>query len=95
MEMACEECTTIAREMWDAYGETWLSSSRESRDAWAAIYKLRGGTEEDVLRVEELLPNAPSKSTPRIGIALRRKLVHESRTGHRVPRFYEPLAPRT
>jgi hypothetical protein len=93
--MACEECTTIAREMRDAYVETWLSSSQESRDAWAAIYKLRGGTEEDVLRVEALLPNAAPKSSPRIGVAVRRKLAHEARTGHKVPRFYEPPAPRT
>jgi hypothetical protein len=93
MAIACEECTAIAREIQEAFVETWLSASPELRDARVAIGKLRGGTEEDVLRVEELLPNAAAKSSPRIGIAIRRKLGHEARTSHRVPRPHESLAP--
>jgi hypothetical protein len=93
MKTACDECNAIAREILDAFQETWLSAGQELRDAWAAIYKLRGGTEEDVLRAEELLRNARGKCSPRIGDAIRKRLMHEARTGHRVPRFYEPLAP--
>jgi hypothetical protein len=48
--------------------------------------KLICGTEEDVLRAEELFPKAQIKSSPRIGIAIKRKFTHEALTDHRLPK---------
>jgi hypothetical protein len=83
MKAGCAECSAIAREIRDAYRETWLSASPELRLAWLATSGLRGGTEEDVLRLEELLPAAERHSSPRIGNALRRRFAHEARAGHK------------
>jgi len=87
---ACEECMAIVREVREAYRETWLSAGPEFRDAWRATYKLIGGTEEDVLRAGELLPNAATGSSPRIGNAIRRMLAHEARASHRLRDRHEP-----
>ena len=85
-KIACDDCAAIARELRTAYIETWLSAGPEFREAWLAATKLKGGTEDDVLRAEALFPKAQLKSSPRIGDALRRKFVHEATTGHTVPK---------
>ncbi len=81
---ACNECLAIAQELHAAYHE--MFSDHELRDAWLAGNKLMGGTDEDVLRAEELFPKSQIKSSPRIGIAIKRKLTHEALTGHRLPK---------
>jgi hypothetical protein len=84
---ACEECVAIARELDETHQETWLSSDQDFRDAWLARNNLIGGTEDDVLRAEALFPKARSHRSPKIGIAVGKKLIHEVLTGHRVPRL--------
>ena len=81
---ACDECIAIALEIRAAYLDTWMSADQDFREAWLAIRKLKGGTEEDVARLEELLPRARLRTSPRIGNAVLRRLVHETRAGHRV-----------
>jgi hypothetical protein len=80
----CEECKAIAQQLRQAWPETWLSAGPELRQAWVARSKLRGGTEEDVLRAEELFLKAQRQSSPRIGNAIRRKLSHQAVSGHSV-----------
>ena len=46
---ACNECEPIARKLGEAYADAWAPSDQESREAWFAIHKLKGGTEEDVV----------------------------------------------
>ena len=76
----------IARELTATYEETWLSSDQNFRDAWLARNNLIGGTEDDVLRAEALFAKSRFNSSPKIGIAVGKKLIHEALTGHRVPR---------
>ena len=83
--LVCKECRAIAQELRNAYLRTWLSAGPEFRDAWLAASKLRGGTEEDVRRAEELFPKAQLKDSPEINDALRKKYVHEAVSGHTVP----------
>jgi hypothetical protein len=82
----CQECRAIAHDIRNAYLETWLTAGPEFRDAWLAASKLMGGTEDDVLRAEELFPKAQLKGSPKIADALRRKFVHEAVSGHKVPK---------
>jgi len=80
----CDECQAITRELREAYADAWTSSDRASRDALAAIHKMMGGTEEDAERAEALIPRARFRDAPRISRALKRKLAHEARSGHKV-----------
>ena len=81
---SCHECEAIARELGEAYAEAWISCDQASRDAWVAMYQLVGGTEEDLLRAEELISHARFQDLRRLHRALRRKLVHEARSGHKI-----------
>jgi hypothetical protein len=80
--VSCDECQAIRRELAEAYTEEWASSDQATRDAWDAIYKLIGGTEDDAERVEELLPKATFRDRARMTLALRRAFVHKARAGH-------------
>jgi hypothetical protein len=82
---ACDECFAIARELTETFQEAWFSSDQNFRDAWFARNNLIGGTEDDVLRAEALFPQARLNGSPKIGIAIGKKLIHEALTGHRVP----------
>jgi hypothetical protein len=82
---ACDECVAIVRELTETYEEAWLTSDQDLRDAWLARNSLIGGTEDDVLRAEALFPKARSSGSPKISIAVGKKLIHEALTGHRVP----------
>jgi hypothetical protein len=81
---SCEECQAIARELGEAYAEAWNSADQASRDAWAATYNLIGGTENDAERAEELIPRARFRDPLPVNQALRRRFVHETRSGHKV-----------
>jgi hypothetical protein len=81
----CDECQALHRELAEAYAEAWASSDERTRDAWDAVYKMIGGTEEDVERAGELLPTATFRDRPRVTLALQKAFMHKYQTGHAVP----------
>jgi hypothetical protein len=89
--VVCGECIAIADEIIRSYREAWASADQAFRDTWEARNKLIGGTEEDVLRAEELFPKAKPIRSGRTGQAVLRKLAHEAMTGHKVPKPPFPL----
>jgi hypothetical protein len=80
----CEECRKITLELREAWTDAWLSADEEFRKTWLA---LRGGTEEDVARAEELFPkaNIERKRAERLQQAIMIKFRHEAQTGHKIP----------
>jgi hypothetical protein len=84
-QATCDECEAIAQELREAYADAWIYSDQASRDALAAIHNMMGGTEEDAERAEALIPHARFRDPLRINRALKRKLAHQARSGHRVP----------
>jgi hypothetical protein len=52
---SCRECEAILLEYRSAY-RVWLNASPETRNVYQSVAKLIGGTEEDVVRVEGLVP---------------------------------------
>ena len=85
----CDECEAIAREVASAYAEAWASSDQNTKDAWTAVYKLIGGTEQDAEKAEELTTRARFRDPLTINRALQKKFSHEARTGHRISRMSE------
>jgi hypothetical protein len=83
----CDECQAIRRELTEAYAEEWASSDKSTRDAWDAVYKMIGGTQEDAERAEELLPKAQFRDRPRIRLVVQKMDEHMARTGHAVRRI--------
>ena len=53
---SCRECEAILLEYRRAYRDFWLDASPETRNAYQSVANLIGGTEEDVVRVEGLVP---------------------------------------
>jgi len=84
----CEECETIARELREAMAGIRLSVDRTQEDRRLAVEALRGGTEEDVHRFEDLLAAPPFREAAdhasRMTRAMDLKTRHEARTGHKV-----------
>ena len=87
----CRECREIADEIIRSYEEAWGSADQSLLDAWEARNNLIGGTEEDVLRAEELFSKIKPNTSAAIGLAILRKFAHEGMTGHRVPKPPFPL----
>ena len=83
--VTCAECREIAEEILRSHCDLWISGDQAFRDAWLARNRLVGGTEEDVLRAEELFPKARTNPSPAVGRAVMRKLADEALTGHKVP----------
>lgn len=95
----CRECEAIALEINDAFREAWESKDQRFRDACASAYNLLGGTEEELEGAEEVLQRfkpeqgrsellstlKPNPNLSRAGHAVRKKLIHEALTGHRIP----------
>jgi hypothetical protein len=81
---SCNECQVIAQELSGACADAWFCADQASQDAWLAMRSLIGGTEDDVVRAEEVIPRSHFQEPLRINQALRRKLSHEARTGHKV-----------
>jgi hypothetical protein len=77
----CDECEVIALEYRAAVLDFWLNANEKTRAACLAIGKLCGGTEADVVRVEELLSPGMTGS-PRIADAIGKKFRHQAITGH-------------
>jgi hypothetical protein len=67
-------------------GESRLGTDAQFAQAWHQARKLR--TEEDVVLAEELFPAIQFTASSKVGLVLRRMLVHEARTGHKVRRFF-------
>jgi ABC-type nitrate/sulfonate/bicarbonate transport system substrate-binding protein len=80
--MDCEECQALRRELAEAYGEAWESCDQATKDAWAAMYKLIGGAEEDVERAIDLSGAATFRDRPRLRSVLSKAYGHCARSGH-------------
>jgi hypothetical protein len=84
----CDECETIAQDLREALADLKLSADISNEDRRLAVEALRGGTEEDALRFEELISTpggrASAQASSRIMRALSMKMWHETRTGHRI-----------
>src|ERR1700756_627564 len=89
VSVTCADCSAIARELAQAYKDTWKSSNSKSKAAWIATYRMIGGTEADVKLAEKLIPVASFQDPSPVQQALRKKWRHQSRTGHKVPRVSE------
>jgi len=74
--MTCDECLAIAQLLREV---RLLSSNWASEEAKIAVDALPGGTEQDMLRAEALLPDLS-----RFTRALSMRLSHERLTGHKV-----------
>jgi hypothetical protein len=53
---SCRECEAILLEYRRAYADFWLNASPETRNVYQSVANLIGGTEEDVVRLEGLVP---------------------------------------
>ncbi len=53
---SCRECEAILLEYRSAFRDFWLSASPETRDVYQSVANLIGGTEDDVVRLEGLVP---------------------------------------
>jgi hypothetical protein len=80
----CDECRKIKLELREVWMDAWLSADEDFRKAWLA---LRGGTEEDAARAEELFPkaNIEHRHAERVRQAVMMKFRHEAQTGHKIP----------
>jgi hypothetical protein len=84
----CSECETIARDLREAFADLKSLSDSTQEDRRLAVEALRGATEEDALRFEELISGPLSQgsaaSSSRMMRAFSMKMWHETRTGHRI-----------
>jgi hypothetical protein len=80
----CRECAAIELEYRKASFEHWSNSSVQVKEAWGQLLRrIAGGTEDDVVRLEEL-PRPTVTGSPRIAEVLARRSEHWSLTGHYV-----------
>ncbi len=84
----CDECENISRELREEMAAIRLSMDRTGKDRELAVEALRGGTEEDVHRFEELVSTPAFQESAahasRMMRAFNMKMQHEARTGHKV-----------
>ncbi len=84
----CDECLAIAQDLREAIADARTGSTRASGDMARAVQALRGGTEEDARRFEELCATpalrACAEPSSRVARAMSMKMWHETRTGHKV-----------
>jgi hypothetical protein len=82
------ERLAIARDLKEAVADAKSASAHASGEVARAVDELRGGTEEDAHRFEELCTapalQACAGPASRLTRTLSMKFQHESRTGHRV-----------
>jgi hypothetical protein len=91
MSTSCRECESIELEYRKACLEYWANASVEIREACQVLARLAGGTEDDVVRLEEL-PRPTVTGSPRMVEVLTRRSEHWSLAGHFVnlPLLYRP-----
>lgn len=93
MATRCRECEAIELEYRRASFEYWSNSSVELNEAWKVLGKLAGGTEDDVVRLEEL-PRPKVTGSSKLAEISARRDQHWSLTGHYV-NLPEPGHPTT
>jgi len=91
--MECDECQALRRELAEAYAEALESFDQPTNDAWEAMQRLIGGTEEDAERAIELSRAATYRDRPRIRSALTKVFVHCARSGHPLEFFRSARRP--
>jgi hypothetical protein len=69
---SCRECEAILLEYRRAYRDFWLNASPETRDVYQSVANLIGGTEDDVVRLEGLVPPFRNVSAEQLSIEHRR-----------------------
>jgi hypothetical protein len=82
MKAGCRECEAIELEHRKASFEYWSNSSVELKETWRVLRRLAGGSEHDVVRLEEL-PRLKAIDSPRMEINAR-LFQHWKMTGHYV-----------
>ena len=92
MTTDCRECQAIELEYRKACFEYWANSTVEIKEAARFLRRLAGGSEDDVVRLEEL-PHPKETDSPRMAEVRARQNQHWSLTGHYVnlPQPYRML----
>ena len=80
---SCPECAAIELEYRKASFEYWSNSSVELKEARRFLMRLAGGSEDDVVRLEEL-PRPKATGSSRLAEINSRRDQHWSLTGHYV-----------
>ena len=93
MTMRCRECEAIELEYRRASFEYWSNSGVELKEAWKVLGRLAGGTEDDVVRLEEL-PRPKVTGSSKLAEISAKRDKHWSLTGHYV-NLPEPGHPTT
>jgi hypothetical protein len=70
---SCRECEAILLEYRRAYRYFWLNASPETRNLYQSVANLIGGTEEDVVRLEGLVPPFRTASAEQLPMEHRRE----------------------
>ena len=70
---SCRECEAILLGYRRAYRDFWLSASPETRNLHQSVANLIGGTEDDVVRLEGLVPPFRTVSAEQLSIEHRRE----------------------
>ena len=70
---AWRECEAILLEYRRVYADFWLNASPETRKVYRSVVNLIGGTEDDVVRLEGLVPPFRTVSAVQIFIDHRRE----------------------
>ena len=83
MKAGCRACEATELEYRGAYLEYWANASIEMKEASRLLSRLAGGTEDDVVRLEEFARPKVTGSSKLAEINFRR-YQHWSLTGHYV-----------
>lgn len=83
MKTRCRECEAIELEHRKACLEYWENASGEIKEASRLLRRLAGGTEEDVVRIEEL-PRPKVTGSAKLAEIDFRRYQHWSLTNHYV-----------
>ena len=83
MKAHCRECEAIELEYRKASFEYWSNSSVELKEAWRLLRRLAGGSEDDVVRLEEV-PRPKATDSPRMAEIHAKRIRHWKMTGHHV-----------
>jgi hypothetical protein len=70
---SCRECEAILLEYRRAYRDFWLNASPETRKVYQSVANLIGGTEDDGVRLEGLVPPFRTVSAEQFFIEHRRE----------------------
>ena len=70
---SCRKCEAILLEYRRTYRDFWLNASPETRNVYQSVANLIGGTEEDVIRLEVLVPPFRTASAEQLSMEYRRE----------------------